>query len=227
MTPKAYRSCFRSARHRGADQRSGSRPACRIERRGQGHVRHRRRAHRLRQSGMARDSRARHAQLPAGAENPRRRRNHHRQDGLRRIFLQRQRRQRALRHAGECARAGPPAGRLVGWFGRCLRRRSYAILRSAAIPAARYAFQPPSTESTACGRRTSVSSTCRRRRHGADFRRAGLVRRDARRIPQSRCGAARRPSRAPQKSNAWSCWKTPSRRRKNRLLTCCARCSNS
>ena len=33
--------------------------------------------------------------------------------------------------------------------------------------------------------------------------------------------------RAGARSSAWSCWRTPLRRRKRRSPTCCARCSNS
>ena len=65
-----------------------------------------------------------------------------RQDRLRRILLQRRRRQRALRHAAQSARARAAARRLVERIGFGHRVRSSAILRSAAIPAVRCACRP-------------------------------------------------------------------------------------
>ena len=127
---------------------------------GQGHVRHRRRAHRQRQSDWLDVAAGRRRRIAGGAEAARRRRHRHRQDGLRGILLQRDRRQRALRHAGQCARAGPPAGRLVvAARPSALRRRHCAISRSAATPAARCACRRRSTASTASARRTAASTT--------------------------------------------------------------------
>ena len=71
---------LRSARPEGADQGRGDRPARGPDGRDQGHVRHRGRAHRRRQSGLARGAAARDQECRRRAEAARCRRHHHRQD---------------------------------------------------------------------------------------------------------------------------------------------------
>src|SRR5262249_11171433 len=87
--------------------------ACRTHRSGEGHVRHRRHVHGRRQPGLARRA---SAATRGRSSNPKvagGRRHDRRQDRVRRIFLQRHRRQRALRHSRQSTRPGPASGRLL------------------------------------------------------------------------------------------------------------------
>ena len=228
MTPKAYRSLLRPARHRRADQGRRKRPARRPERGGQGHVRHRGRAHRRRQPGLACNAcagdahivrRCRSCSTPARPSPAR--------PICDEFFYS---------VAGMNAHYGTPAnarapGRIPGGSssgsaaavggGRC------ATSRSAATPAARCASRPRSTGSTASGRRTAGSTHAASPTWRRLFDVAGLVRGDAGRVPQGRPGAARQRGRVPRRSSGWLCWKTPSRRPKSRSPTCCGPCSSS
>ena len=104
---------------RGAPRR----PAARPDLRGQGCLRHRRPSHRQRQSGLARDPCARRADRLGSRAPARRWRPHGRQDPDRRDGVQPQRRERALRHADQSARAGPHSRRIVERIGGRGRRR--------------------------------------------------------------------------------------------------------
>ncbi len=167
--------------------------------RGQGHVRHRRDTLRQRQSDLAGDPPRRREQCRRGAEDSRRRRDHHRQDRVRRVLLQRHRRQRALRHAGQSARAGPAAGRLVERLGlrrgvgrvRLCARQRHRRLGAHPGSVQRRLWHPADAQPRRCGRRDG---------DGAIVRRARLVCVGARRVPQARRGAARRQRASPRRS---------------------------
>ena len=220
--------CFRSARSEGADQRRGGRPARGPQRRRQGHVRHRRRAHRLRQSGLAREPAAGDASTAAPVQKL--------LDAGATIigkticdefFYSVDRRQRPLRHAGECARAGPPARRLVE-PDRRPRPRAGALRFRARQRHRRLGAHPRLVQ-----RHLRLCATHERIEHSgvADmapsfdvpgwfaatpgvFRNVGAVLLDG----TPRAGEDRARCRARRRLRAGRCRKSP---------ICCARCSNS
>ena len=108
------------------------------------------------------------------------------------FLLQRERRERALRYTGECARTGR-----LPWLCPQARAavvgRARATSRSAVMTAAPCASRHPSTELCLRPYAHSASGLMHTggRRHGADFRRPGLVLRQPGRIPQGRFGIIR------------------------------------
>ena len=194
------RRVLRSSRHRSAGRGERRRTARRAQRGGQGHVRHRR------QSAPARGNPtwlATHAppqtHAAAVAKILARRRDHHRQDDLRRAVLQRHRHQRALRRAGQSARARADSRRLVERIGRrhgrgrlrlCARQR-YRRLG----PRARRAVRHLRPAADPRPRRSH-----RRRADGALLRHLRVVRTLARRAAACRRRAARRRSASTRRS---------------------------
>ena len=100
------------------------------------------------------------------------RRDHRRQDDLRRILLQRQRHQRALRHARQCSCAGPPARRLIKRLGGGRRRRHCDIALGSDTGGS---IRIPGVvlRHLRIGGRRMAASIFRRHRHGAVVRCAG------------------------------------------------------
>ena len=197
---------------------AAQRPARRPHLRGEGHLRHRRPEDRLRQSRLAAHARAGGAHRARGAAAARCRRARRRQDAHRGDGVEPDRRERALRHAGQRQRAGPRAGRLVerlgggggggarGFRDRQRHRRLGAAARRAI--AASSACGPPTgaSRSRACARSRRASiPAAGSRATPAVFERVGpraAARRRAGARAAAGCSSRRTRSRSPTQGAA-------------------------